>query len=138
MPGLLLSGRPMIQPQPRQLTPVRSQSIDTSPSPTNTLILTSLPAAFFHPSILEPLRDHFMSYGELHTWAPLKGFGRVIAVFWNVEDAERLRQECDGLHVGGPESYVISFSLLMLLSSAVGFLALFSVGKGLTLNLLST
>lgn len=117
MPGLVLSGqhRPTIQPQPRQPTHVRSQTTDVSPSPTNTLILTSLPAAFFHPSILEPLRDHFMSYGELHTWAPLKGFGRIIAVFWNVEDAERLRQECDGLHVGGPESYVFSPLLVMLL-----------------------
>lgn len=45
-----------------------------------------------------------MGYGDIHTWAPLKGFGRIIVVFWNVEDAERLRQECDGLHVGGPDS----------------------------------
>lgn len=105
MPGLVLSGqhRPTIQPQPRQHhQPAHTRSQSTSP--TNTLILTSLPAAFFHPSVLEPLRDHFMNYGDLHTWAPLKGFGRIIAVFWNVEDAERLRQECDGLHVGGPGS----------------------------------
>ena len=71
---------------------------------TNTLILTSLPPAFFHPSVLTPLRDHFASYGELHTWAPLRGFGRVIAVFWDAEDAERLRRECDGLRVGEDES----------------------------------
>jgi hypothetical protein len=133
MPGLVLSTqeqhpRPTIQPQPRQQQQsgarARSQPIDALP--TNTLILTSLPAAFFHPSILEPLRDHFMNYGELHTWAPLKGFGRIIAVFWNVEDAERLRQECDGLHVGGPESYVISFSQILRLLSDYSFGHLFT------------
>lgn len=104
MPGLVLSAqhRPTIQPQPRQRTHTRSQSTDASP--TNTLILTSLPAGFFHPSVLEPLKAHFMNYGALHTWAPLKGFGRIIVVFWEVDDAERLREECDGLHVGGPES----------------------------------
>jgi len=58
-----------------------------------------------------------MNYGELHTWAPLKAFGRIIAVFWSVEDAERLRQECDGLHVGGPQSYVISSSQTLRLLS---------------------
>lgn len=109
MPGLVMSGqhRPTIQPQRRQPTHTRTQSTDVSP--TNTLILTSLPAAFFHPSILEPLKVHFMGYGDLHTWAPLKGFGRIIVVFWNVEDAERLRQECDGLHVSDSDSYVYPF-----------------------------
>lgn len=104
MPGLVLSSqhRPTIQPK----LPTHTRSQSTESAPTNTLILTSLPAGFFHPSVLEPLRAHFMSYGDLHTWAPLKGFGRVIVVFWNVEDAERLRKECDGLHVGGHDSYV--------------------------------
>ncbi|KAF8328828.1 Calcipressin-domain-containing protein [Cantharellus anzutake] len=72
--------------------------------PTNTLIITSLPQPFFHPSVLDPLRDYFETYGPLHSWAPIKGFGRVIAVFHNTDDAERLRHDCDGLRVGDGES----------------------------------
>lgn len=104
MPGLVLSQhRPTIQPT-RLPSHARSQSTDTTPQPTNTLILTSLPIEFFHPTILDPLKAHFESYGDLHTWAPLKSFGRVIVVFWSVDDAERLRKECDGLYVGGHNS----------------------------------
>jgi len=63
-----------------------------------------LPPAFFHPSVLDPLRAHFENYGELYTWAPLRAFARIIVVFWRVEDAERLRQDCDNLIVGHDEA----------------------------------
>lgn len=104
MPGLVLADghRPTITPQPRQINHQRTQSTDVSP--TNTLILTSLPAAFFHSSVLNPLRTYFETYGPIHSWAPLKSFGRILVTFQSVEDAERLRESCDGLHVGGPDS----------------------------------
>jgi len=96
---------------PRVISPSRSTVRKSSPpssprrhQPSNTLILTSLPQAFFHPSVLDPLRKHFETYGSLYSWAPIKGFGRVIVVFHNTADAERMRQECNGLHVGNDDS----------------------------------
>jgi len=97
---------------PRVITSSRSSSRKSSPrsmprrhhQPSNTLILTSLPQAFFHPSVLEPLRNHFETYGPLYSWAPIKGFGRVIVVFHDIHDAERMRQDCDGLQVGNDDS----------------------------------
>ena len=62
---------------------------------TNTLILTQLSPSFFAPECLQALKDHFESYGSLHSWAPLKAFNRVVMVYWNVDDASHARQECD-------------------------------------------
>ena len=97
MPGLIMRSPVIISSSPRR----------TSSEPTNTLIITSLPPTFFHPSVLNPLRAHFESYGELYTWAPLRAFARIIVVFWEVADAERLRQDCDNLIVGHDEASVI-------------------------------
>jgi len=92
--------------------------------PTNTLIITPLPAPFFEPLILDALRQHFASYsttyvhtssppstsptlgpgspngpkqleGSLYSWVPLKSLKRAIVVFYNPHDAERARQASD-------------------------------------------
>lgn len=58
--------------------------MDSGPSriqPSNTLIITSLPTPFFHPSIQLCLRSHFSTYGNIRTWAPLAGLGRIIVVY---------------------------------------------------------
>ena len=92
--------------------------------PTNTLIITPLPAPFFEPLILDALRQHFASFsttyvhtssppstsptlgpgspngpkqleGSLYSWVPLKSLKRAIVVFYNPHDAERARQASD-------------------------------------------
>jgi len=70
---------------------------------TNTLIITQLPREFFEPSILQALRHHFESYGDIHAWAPLKSFARIILVYYDVDDAEHAKQTCDRLVVGATE-----------------------------------
>ncbi|QRV86829.1 calcipressin [Ceratobasidium sp. AG-Ba] len=67
---------------------------------TNTLIIPSLPASFFDPLVLQALRDLFTSYGQLHTWAPLRGLGRIIVVYWDGRLAEDAKQGTDGLKLG--------------------------------------
>ncbi|KAF5386767.1 hypothetical protein D9615_002009 [Tricholomella constricta] len=73
----------------------------TSPSPireaqrTNTITVTSIPKSFFHPVILDVLRDHFASFGEINRWAPLPGFGRIIIVYRFEDTAEVVKQQCD-------------------------------------------
>ncbi|KAG0145069.1 hypothetical protein CROQUDRAFT_716286 [Cronartium quercuum f. sp. fusiforme G11] len=74
----------------------------TSSVATNTLIITSLPPAFFHPAFQVSLRAHFASYGPLAAWISLAGLGRILAVYHassNSEDgrvsAARARREMD-------------------------------------------
>ncbi|KZO92399.1 Calcipressin [Calocera viscosa TUFC12733] len=78
--------------------PSLSVSVE-SEQPTNTLIIPNLPPAFFLPSVLEALKQHFASYGELYAWTPLKGFKRILVVYYDVEDAEAAR-ESDNLVIG--------------------------------------
>lgn len=81
--------------------PPLSPSTRTPPTPTNTLALL-LPHPFlFDPSILALLRDHFASFGDLHTFAPIRAFGRAILVYWKEEDAMRAKREGDRLQIGG-------------------------------------
>lgn len=78
--------------------PRTSPSPPASPprsEPTNTLAITSLPKSFFDPLILEVLRGHFASFGDINQWVPLQGFGRVIVVYENEDDAEVVKQRCD-------------------------------------------
>ncbi|KAI0792641.1 Calcipressin [Abortiporus biennis] len=75
-------------------------SIPTSPVRTNTLVVTQLPPPFFEPVVLDALRDHFASYGEIHTWAPLKAFARAILVYYSEDDAELAKESCDSLVLG--------------------------------------
>jgi calcipressin-2 len=66
--------------------------------PTNTLVVTQLPGAFFeHAEVLDALRAHFGAFGPLRAWAPLRAFGRAILVYEHAADAERVKRHCDGL-----------------------------------------
>ncbi|KAG7453115.1 Calcipressin [Guyanagaster necrorhizus] len=75
------------------------------PSPlsqrTNSLAVTSLPKAFFHPVVLTILKSHFERYGEINQWVPLPGFGRIIVVYTEEEHAEVAKIECDPIIVRG-------------------------------------
>ncbi|KAG9098686.1 carbohydrate-binding module 1 protein [Ceratobasidium sp. 370] len=70
------------------------------PHLTNTLIVPNLPPSFFDPLVLQALRDLFTSYGQLHSWAPLRGLGRIILVYWNERHAEDAKLGTDGLNLG--------------------------------------
>ena len=80
--------------------PSLTMSSPVSPQRTNTLVITRLPTHFFEPIIQEALRSHFATYGPLHTWAPIKGFARVILVYFSEEDAEMAKESNDGLILG--------------------------------------
>jgi len=68
---------------------------------TNTLAVTSLPKDFFQPIILDALRHHFATYGEINQWVPLKTFGRVIIVYNDEDAAEKAKLECDPVVIEG-------------------------------------
>jgi len=70
------------------------------PHRTNTLILTSLPASLFHHEVLQALKDLFSSFGVLHSWAPIKGWGRIFVVYWDEQTAEDAKRGTDGLNLG--------------------------------------
>jgi hypothetical protein len=72
-----------------------------SPEPTNTLILTSLPPSFFHPSILNILRGYFAEFGHLRTFAPIRAFGRAIIVYYRNDAAEQAKLSLDGMEIDG-------------------------------------
>ncbi|KZT18841.1 Calcipressin [Neolentinus lepideus HHB14362 ss-1] len=96
-----LSIRIPLPPSPPALKSPSSRSSSSSPSPssrrTNTLIITQLPPAFFHPMVLNTLKEHFASYGAIHSWAPIRAFARAILVYYREEDAEHAKLECDGI-----------------------------------------
>jgi len=66
---------------------------------TNTLAITCLPKAFFHPLVLDILRQHFSTYGPINQWVPLAGFGRILVVFHAEDDAETAKLHCDPIIV---------------------------------------
>lgn len=80
-------------------TPELSTSETPAVSRTNTLVVTSLPPSFFEPVVLEALKLHFESYGDVHTWAPLRAFARVFLIYYDEEAAELAKEACDSLYV---------------------------------------
>lgn len=86
---------------PALTVPVRTTSPPRIVTPTNTLVLASLPPSFFHPSILDVLREHFALYGALHTFAPIRVFGRAIIVYYDDHAAEQGKQCLDGIEIRG-------------------------------------
>jgi len=65
---------------------------------TNSLIIARVPAEFFQqPQLLDLLRGHFATFGEINQWAPMPSFARVIVVFYHEESAERAKRTCDPL-----------------------------------------
>jgi calcipressin-2 len=71
----------------------------TAEEATNTLALLLPHLSLFAPPILDLLKDHYSTYGPLAHWAPVKGFGRVILVYEENEDAARAKREGDWLHL---------------------------------------
>lgn len=63
-------------------------------------MITQLPLEFFHPLVMEALKNHFKTFGEIHTWAPLSGFARIIVVYYLEHDAELAKEHCDNLTIG--------------------------------------
>ena len=86
---------------PALTIPVPTSSPSQIITPTNTLVLTSLPPSFFHPTILGVLREHFALYGALHTFAPIRAFGRAIIVYYDEHAAEKGKQSLDGIEIDG-------------------------------------
>ncbi len=77
---------------------------------TNTLVLTQLPLPFFHPRVMDALRHHFASHGELRAWAPLKTFARVVVVYESEDSADEAKTYCDGLEIDAtPDTYVFEW-----------------------------
>ena len=66
------------------------------------MLLTGLPPAFFHPTILQTLREKVEAIAPIHSWAPVTRFGRIIVVFYDEEDAEKIHYAFNGLEVPHP------------------------------------
>jgi hypothetical protein len=74
---------------------------------TNTLVLTQLPKPFFHPRVMDALRDHFASHGKIRAWAPLRTFSRVVVVYESEDSADEAKTHSDGLSIDAtPETCV--------------------------------
>lgn len=76
--------------------------LKTTSVATNTLIITSLPSGFYHPSFQTSLRAHFASYGPLAAWISLASLGRILVVYHGSSSshdgslsARRARREMD-------------------------------------------
>ncbi|KAI0255301.1 Calcipressin [Lactifluus subvellereus] len=80
-------------------TLVDSPTATESSKRTNTLVLTQLPIPFFHPRVMDALRNHFASHGSIHAWAPLRTFARVIVVYESEDSADEAKAYCDGLQI---------------------------------------
>jgi len=66
---------------------------------TNTLVLTQLPKPFFHPRVMNALRNHFASHGKIRAWAPLRTFSRVVLVYESEDSADEAKAHSDGLPI---------------------------------------
>ena len=53
--------------------------------------------------MLEALCSHFASYGDIHTWAPLRAFARIITIYYDEDAAELAKMTCDGLSIDESE-----------------------------------
>jgi hypothetical protein len=97
-------------------TPDLTASETPVSSRTNTLVITSLPQSFFDPLVLDALRTHFESYGDVHTWAPLKAFARIFLIYYDEEAAELAKETCDNLYVEGTEGRLVPLLIPQSLS----------------------
>lgn len=79
---------------------MQPEPVSSPPQATNTLIVPGLPPSFFDALVLHALRDLFVSYGRLFSWAPLRGLGRIIVVYWDPRNAEDAKGGIDGLNLG--------------------------------------
>ncbi|PWN47635.1 Calcipressin-domain-containing protein [Violaceomyces palustris] len=65
--------------------------------PTNTLILSNLPAEFFVPSVCSALLSLLNAYGPMVRWTPLASAGRAVVIFERSQDAEMAKRSLDRL-----------------------------------------
>ncbi|MCJ1476514.1 hypothetical protein MMC13_005180 [Lambiella insularis] len=74
----------------------------TPSPPSNTLLITNLqdPSIFSAPSLQE-IRSLIHASAPLHAFSPLKSFRRIVASFYSVDDAIRIRQLLDGEPIMG-------------------------------------
>ncbi|KIK59094.1 hypothetical protein GYMLUDRAFT_170205 [Collybiopsis luxurians FD-317 M1] len=84
-------------------TPSSPYSTFSAPpqKPTNSLAITQVPKEFFHPAVLNVLRDHFDLYGEINQWVPLTAFGRILVVYTDDEAVEHAKRSCDPIVLSG-------------------------------------
>ena len=62
---------------------------------TNTLIITNLDRGTFLPENLAELRDRLEQYGKIYKIVPIKSFNRILAVFYQINDAKIAKTYCD-------------------------------------------
>lgn len=66
--------------------------------PSNTLMFTNLPLAFFESEeLVLQLQELLQTYGPVVEWSPLPAFGRGVAVFERAEDAANVKRALDRL-----------------------------------------
>jgi hypothetical protein len=70
--------------------------------PSNTLLLTNItnPEAY-QPVNLAAIRIYISQIAPIHTFAPLKSFGRIFVSFYDVESATKVRRQWEGKAVHG-------------------------------------
>ncbi|KAF4304411.1 Calcipressin [Botryosphaeria dothidea] len=74
----------------------------TPSPPSNTLLITNLQdASIFHPANLVTLRDLINSHANVHTWAPLRSFRRIVVSFFDTPSAMTIKQKLDGETIMG-------------------------------------
>ncbi|KAF2433975.1 Calcipressin-domain-containing protein [Tothia fuscella] len=85
-------------------TPRTPLSLDLSdlpplitPSPaSNTLLITNLDdPQIFRPENLQNIRNIISSAVEIHSWAPLKSFRRIVVSFYSISDAVLIKKNLD-------------------------------------------
>ncbi|EIN07932.1 Calcipressin [Punctularia strigosozonata HHB-11173 SS5] len=96
MPGVLAQ---QLQDRFPSITQRLGSESPQQPRRTNTVIVTQIPQEFFQSEIIHVLRTHFESYGPLHAFAPLRSFARAILVYYSEDDAEMVKQLCDGVTI---------------------------------------
>ncbi|KAG7086384.1 hypothetical protein E1B28_002341 [Marasmius oreades] len=80
-----------------------SSTSSTFSKGTNSLAITSLPKEFFQPHLLLHLYTHFQTYGKINQWVPLPGFGRILVVYENEDDAEKAKIYSDPIVLNATE-----------------------------------
>lgn len=69
----------------------------TPSPPSNTLLITNLmDPTIFHPASLATIRQNISMTAALYSFSPLKSFRRIVATFYNTNDAITIRQQLDG------------------------------------------
>jgi len=96
----------LVSPTPR--SPNLSLDLSDLPAlsqpspPSNTLLITNLQSLeIFTSAVLENITRAINDQAQIHTFAPLKSFRRIVVSFYTTEDAVKVRQLLDGENVLG-------------------------------------